>query len=128
MADLLEHAAGWLDGMRAQHLSRTVTYQRSDDSVEVAATIGRTVFEIDDGSGAVVQWESRDFLIAAADLVIGDRPVTLPQPGDRISETQDGKVYVYEAMAPGKEPCWRYSDPYRRTLRVHTKQVGTEDG
>jgi len=134
MADLLEQAAGWLDGMRKTHLSRAVTYQRPSTGsgqaaeVEVAAAIGRTVFEIDDGSGAVVQWESRDFLIAAADLVIGDRPVTLPQPGDRISETQDGKVYVYEAMAPGKEPCWRYSGPYRRTLRVHTKQVGTEDG
>jgi len=126
VADLLEQASDWLGGMRRTYLSRTATYQRGDDSVEVVAAVGRTVFEIDDGSGAVVQWESRDFLIAAADLVIGDRPVTLPQPGDRISETQDGKVYVYEVMAPGKEPCWRYSDPYRRTLRVHTKQVGTE--
>ena len=121
MADLLEQAAGWLDGMRAQHLSRRVVYSRGDDSVEVAATIGRTVFEIDDGSGAVVQWESRDFLIAAVDLVLAGEVVE-PLPGDRIRETQDGKVYVYEVMAPGKEPCWRYSDPYRRTLRVHTKQ------
>jgi len=135
MADLLEQAAGWLDGMRAQHLSRRVVYSRGDDSVEVAATIGRTVFEIDDGSGAVVQWESRDFLIAAADLAMGGSPVE-PQPGDRIWETAGGpstssgqeKVLVYEVMAPGKEPCWRWSDPYRTTLRVHTKQVGTEDG
>jgi len=29
-------------------------------------------------------------------------------------------------MAPGKEPAWRYSDPYRKTLRIHTKHVDTE--
>ena len=125
MADLLEQAAGWLDGMRAQHLSRRVVYSRGDDSVEVAATIGRTVFEIDDGSGAVVQWESRDFLITAGDLVLGGEVVE-PEPGDKIREEQDSKVHVYEVMAPGKERCWRYSDPYRRTLRVHTKQVDVQ--
>jgi hypothetical protein len=112
--------------MRAQHLSRTVTYQRGDDSVEVAATVGRTVFEIDDGSGAAVQWESRDFLVPAADLVLAGEVVE-PLPGDRIRETQGEKVYVYEVLAPGKEPCWRWSDPFRRTLRVHTKQVDEED-
>ena len=127
MADLLEQASDWLGGMRRTYLSRRVVYSRGDDSVEVAATVGRTVFEIDDGSGAVVQWESRDFLIAAVDLVLAGEIVE-PLPGDRIGETQDGKVYVYEVLAPGKEPCWRWSDPYGRTLRVHTKQVGTEDG
>jgi hypothetical protein len=132
VADLLEQASAWLDGMRKTHLSRTVTYQRPSTGsgqaaeVEVAATIGKTVFEIDDGSGAVVQWESRDFLITAVDLVLAGE-VVAPQAGDRIRETQDGRAYVYEVMAPGKEPCWRYSDPYRKTLRVHTKQVGTED-
>jgi hypothetical protein len=52
----------------------------------------------------------------------------LPERGDAIREQQDGKVYVYEVMAPGKEACWRWSDPYRQTLRIHTKQVGTETG
>ena len=128
MADLLEQAAGWLDGMRTAHLSRPVVYCRPSAGsgqgaeVEVAATIGKTVFEIDDGSGAVERFESRDFLIAASALVLGG-DTTLPQPGDKVTESADGKTLVYEVMAPGKEPCWRYSDPYRRTLRIHTKQV-----
>lgn len=125
MGDLLEQAAGWLDGMRTAHLSKPVLYCRGSDSAEVPATIGKTVFEIDDGSGAVERFESRDFLIAATALALGGA-ATLPQPGDKVKETAGGKVLVYEVMAPGKEPCWRWSDPFRRTLRVHTKQVGEE--
>jgi hypothetical protein len=125
MGDLLENAAAWLGDMRARFLSRPVTYSRAAASVPVAAAVGRTEFAVDDGYGVVERWESRDFLIAARDLVLGGT-VVLPAAGDRVSETQDGKVFVYEVMAPGKEPCWRYSDPYRRTLRIHTKQVAME--
>jgi hypothetical protein len=125
VGDLLDQAAGWLDGMRQAHLSRSVLYCRAGDSVAVAATVGKTIFEIDDGYGAVERFESRDFLIAASALSLGGEPVE-PQPGDKVKESAGGKVLVYEVMAPGKEPCWRWSDPFRRTLRVHTKQVGEE--
>ena len=37
-----------------------------------------------------------------------------------------GKVYIYEVNAPGSEPPWRWSDPHRRLLRIHTKQIGIE--
>ena len=125
MIDLLEQASAWLDRMRAKHMARPVTYCRGEQSVEVAATVGRTVFEIADAYGVVEQSESRDFLIPAADLVLGGA-VTLPERGDRVRETQDGKTLVYEVMAPGKEPHYRFSDVYRRTLRIHTRQVAVE--
>jgi hypothetical protein len=133
VADLLEQASAWLDRMRTKHMARPVTYCRGEQSVEVQATLGRTVFEIADAYGVVEQSESRDFLILAADLVL-DGAVTLPQRGDRIREPQDGpstgsgqaKTFVYEVMAPGKEPHYRFSDVYRRTLRIHTKQVAIE--
>jgi hypothetical protein len=133
MADLLEQASAWLDWMRQRHMTRPVTYCRGDQSVEVQATLGRTVFETADAYGVVEQSESRDFLILASDLVLGGA-VTLPERGDRIREAQDGpstgsgqvKTFVYEVMAPGKEPHFRFSDVYRRTLRIHTKQVAVE--
>jgi hypothetical protein len=106
-------------------MARPVTYCRGEQSVEVQATLGRTVFEIADAYGVVEQSESRDFLIPAADLVLGGA-VTLPERGDRVRETQDGKTLVYEVMAPGKEPHYRFSDVYRRTLRIHTRQVAVE--
>jgi len=125
VADLLEQASAWLDRMRARHMARPVMYCRGEESVEVQATVGRTVFQTADAYGVVEQSESRDFLIAAADLVLGEA-VTLPERGDRIREAQDGKTFVYEVMAPGKEPHYRFSDVYRRTLRIHTRQVAVE--
>jgi len=123
VADLLQRASAWLDRVRKASLAHTVTYRRGDQSVDVPATVGRTEFEAVDASGSLERVESRDFLILAADLVLGGAAV-LPEPGDRIEETQDAVTCVYEVMAPAREPCWRWSDPYRRTLRIHTKEVG----
>jgi hypothetical protein len=120
--DLLQKASDWLEEMRVKHASRFVTYKRDTDAAMVSATIGRTVFQIDDGGGIGTQYESRDFLILAAELVIRGKLV-LPQRGDRILEMQGEQTIEYEVLAPGKEPCWRYSDPFRKTLRIHTKQV-----
>ena len=124
MADLLEQGLGWLDDQRHAHMTRTVTYERGVDSVSLDATIGRTEFEQVEESGIVQKLESRDFLVRAADLVLAAQ-VTLPRAGDRVRETAGGQTFVYEVMAPGSEPPWRYSDPYRRALRVHTKHVET---
>lgn len=123
--DLLEHGAAWLEDQRTRHLSRMVTYLRGTDSVDIVATIGQTTFEQADEYGVVHRTESRDFLVLAADLVLGGN-ATLPQAGDRIRETAGDQTFIYEVMAPGGEPPWRYSDPYRRTLRIHTKHVGME--
>ncbi len=125
MADLLETGSNWLQDQRTRHLSRTVVYERGADTTTLSATIGRTVFEIDDGRGVIQRHEARDFLVLAGDLVLAGAE-TLPQAGDRIRETQGTTVFVYEVMAPGNEPVWRYSDPYRKTLRIHTKHVKTE--
>jgi len=125
MADILEQSSAWLDDQRVRRLSRAVSYCRAEDSVEVQAAVGRTLFQVDNGAGVLESFESRDFLVRAADLVL-DGEKALPERGDRIRETQDETVYVYEVMAPGREPHYRFSDPYRRTLRVHTKLVDME--
>jgi len=128
VADLLTRGSELIDRMRRAHLSRTVVYRRGDDSAEVAATVGSTAFERADEYGVVHRIESRDFLIAAADLVLAGT-ATLPKPGDRVTETGDTTVHEYEVMGAssrgGGEPAWRYSDPQRLTLRIHTKFVRT---
>ncbi|MBI5725209.1 MAG: hypothetical protein HZA50_14715 [Planctomycetes bacterium] len=122
MADMLEQATDWLDAMRSKNLSRPVLYCRGGDSVEVAATVGKTVFEIDSGYGAIERFESRDCLVSVQALVLNGVQVE-PRPGDFFREAVGAKVLVYEVMAPGKEECWRFSDPYRKTFRIHTKLV-----
>ena len=126
MTDLLRRSSDWLEEKRTRHAASTVEYVRGSQSVDLLATVGKTAFEVDDGYGVLVRYESRDFLILAADLVLNDMSA-LPQRGDRIRETQGGTTFVYEVTAPGKEPCWRYSDAWRKTLRVHSKQIDTEE-
>jgi hypothetical protein len=129
MADLLQKGLSWLDDQRHAHMTQTVLYVRDTENasyvVELLATIGRTDFEQVDEFGIVHKLQSRDFLIRATDLVLNNE-LTLPKAGDRVRETVGTQTFVYEVMAPGAEPPWRYSDPYRQTLRVHTKHVSTE--
>lgn len=119
MADLLEQASQWLDDQRRLFLSRLVTYSRGGVVQEVLATVGKTEFEVADDYGIVQQWQSRDFLVSAEDMVA----FGLPERGDRITDTVDGRSFVYEVLAPAGRTPWRWSDGYRRTLRIHTKEV-----
>ena len=125
MADLLQQGAAWLEGMRHRHASRPVTYRRGSQSVALNATVGRSVFQVVAADGLVEQVERRDYLIRAADLVLGGALV-LPQVGDRIRETIGERVEVYEVMGAGQEKHFRKSDPDGLTLRIHTAHVGTE--
>ena len=123
--DMLEGASAWLDAQRLKFMSRVVGYHRGDDFAQVHAAIGRSVFEVDSGFAVLERVESRDYLVPAAELVLNGE-TTLPARGDRIKETDGAVVFVYEVMAPGNEPHFVFSDPYRRTLRIHTKFIGTE--
>lgn len=125
MADLLQQGSDFLEHQRHAHLSRPVTYARGAESVGLNATVGRTVFEQADEFGIVQRTESRDYLLRAQDLVLAGS-LTEPRVGDRISETADGTLWTYEVMAIGGEPHYRFSDPERRTLRVHTRLISKE--
>ena len=124
MGDLLQTGSNWLESQRHKYLAHAVAYCRGAESVELNATVGRTTFEVEREFG-VEKVESRDFLIRGQDLVLNGQQVE-PSQGDRIKETIGETVLVFEVMAPGDGPPWRYSDPGRQTLRIHTKQVDAE--
>ncbi len=116
MGDLLANGAAWLEQQRTKHLTSTVMYVRGNVQVAVPATIGRTKYEADDGHVVRVEFTDRDFLILAADLVLVGQP-SEPQRGDVIREGNR----EFEVLD------WRYSDPYRVTLRITTAEVGTTE-
>ncbi len=125
MADLLQRGAAFLEDQRHRHMTRPVVYLRGGASVELDATVGRTVFDQQDQFGVLHRTESRDYLVRAADLVLAGEPF-LPKAGDRVREPAGTGALLYEVMAPGAEPPFRFSDPERITLRVHTKFIGLE--
>ena len=115
---LLERGLAWLTAMQQQFDACRVLYQRGPRFAELKAPLGKTTLEIDDTHG-IEQFESRDFLIPAQRLVlVGER--VLPLAGDRIRQINGP---AYEVLAPAHEPPFRYSDPFGKVLRIHTKQV-----
>jgi hypothetical protein len=116
MGNLLASGAAWLEQQRTKHLTSNVMYVRGDVQVAVPATIGHTKYEADDGHVVRVEFTDRDFLILAADLVLAGQ-TTEPQRGDLIREGNR----EFEVLD------WRYSDPYRVTLRITTTAVGTTE-
>jgi len=121
MPDLLGNAMRWLEAQRRKYLTVPAIYRRGDLSVELPATIGRTVFKVSDDYGRFQYIESRDYLVNSADLVLSGITV-LPKKGDEIIESGQ----IYEVLAPNSEPEWRYSDSSRQCLRIHTKHTGEE--
>lgn len=116
MGGLLRQGSQWLESMRDTHLSSPVTYKRDAAGYPVNATFGKTDYEQADDYGATIQTHVVDFLILGESLPIE------PEPADVI--VADGRKY--EVMNLGGEGCWRWSDPYRTTMRIHTKDVGAE--
>jgi len=119
MTDLLSTGSTWLHQQRHAHMSKTVTISYGGNSVSLSATVGRTIFKQLDAYGRLIRTESRDFLVRAADLVLGGSQAE-PVSGMQITED----TYTYEVMAPAGEPVWRWADINRITRRIHTKQVG----
>ena len=103
----------------------TIHYCRNTDSVSLSATFGRSEFSVEDTNGVRVEYSDRDFIVSAADLVLSDSAIT-PQRGDVIDvRSVTGEVlHVYEVLAPGGMQPYRYCDPERTLLRIHTKRVG----
>ena len=114
MGDLLRSGLAWLDQMRAAHLASPVEYHRGAEVAHLSATFGRTEYEISDAAGATVSAQVWDFLITAAELGFE------PEAGDVI--VADGRRH--EVMRLGSEGCWRFSDPFGTTYRIHTKHIG----
>lgn len=125
--DMLQDGLEVLESERKEHMSRPtrVAYARGAEIVPdgVTAMIGSSSFDVDDDvGGGVLELQSRDFIIASADIVLAGVE-TLPVDGDKITETRAGGEFVYEVHEIGGERCYRFCDGQGVTLRIHTKEV-----
>lgn len=106
--NILQKASKYIDDVRNKSLTVDISY--NDEAVK--ATLGKTIFKIQNEFG-VVYIESPDFLISVSALL------DVPAKGDAITVGDD----EYEVLAPDNEPVWRYTDAYKTTYRIHTKKV-----
>ena len=70
MTDMLREGQSWLAEKLKSHASRLVVYHRDSAEAELPATIGRSIYEQDDGEGILTRSQVRDFLIDTADLLL----------------------------------------------------------
>jgi len=119
MGDLLRQGCQWLAQMRGAHCASQVTYRRGETELAFNATSGKPDRDVEDQFGVRVGATMVDFLIAAADFepTFGE-----PEAGDQI--VADGRVY--EVLDLTGQGHWRWSGVPGSTMRIHTKQVGTD--
>ena len=97
----------------------TVTYMRGSTVITgLVATVGRTPFDISDGQ-VIIAYESRDYLIAKADLVDADAHQVTPASGYII--TDGGRDYEFSIPKPMN--VFESIGPNGSVFKIHTKAV-----
>lgn len=102
---------------------KTVTLRNgAGQAIELKAVIGSSTFDEEQEDGTVLQVESRDFIVAAADLDWGAGPVK-PERDWEIDELIAGTIERFLVNpAPGVRHFERH-DPYGYRLRLHTQRI-----
>lgn len=119
MSDLLQTGAAWLANRLSDSASTLCTYHRGNSYAQLRATVGSSTFEAQNQSGVIETWQSRDFIMKASSLPFGD-----PRRHDRVVQTINGVDLTYEVATPQGMPVFRYADPFRQMVRIHT--IATE--
>lgn len=120
--DKMNSGSAWLARQMKKHASKSVRYSRDAAYVDVAATLGKTEFEvIGDDEGITRVW-TRDFIVSTNDLKLNDTAI-LPQSGDRITETTAAGTEVYRVAAPNDETPWQYAGQHKHQIRIHTQRI-----
>ena len=125
MADLFAAAVAWMGNNLKNHAARSIvlTDRAASPSISItlAATSGRSEWEEGENDGTVHAFDSRDWLVDAAELVDGnDEPVEVKR-GWIATDSLDGMRYEVYAP-PGVRP-WRYSDRTNQRVRIHSRAL-----
>lgn len=122
MSSLISQGVDWLAGQLQEAAGEAIVYTRGEANLQLTAVLGRTPFRFIDDEGYSTLERRRDFLVPAADLVVGGQRFE-PAAADLITRTVDGVARKYRPNAPNGEPCWRPADPAGRLVRIHTIEV-----
>ena len=124
--DMLAAGMAWLTGQLQAHAAQPITYQRGADSVSLCATFGRTKLMLANEFGTVrIEWTDRDFILPAAALVLAGQ-VVKPRRDEVVTVDDGVELSTFQVLPYADEPHWKWCDPYRQMIRIHTQRVFTE--
>lgn len=128
--NLLANGASWLAERMESENSQPVTYCRGSKSVTINASFARTEFSVSDQDAILHEIHSHDFIFRFDEMLFGSDFFD-PVAGDRILVELNDRTRVYEVTeyghsADGTALIFRWCDPYKKQIRVHTRFVREE--
>lgn len=120
MADMMATGAAWFEQQRQQHLTVPVEYRIGGTghpiTCRATTVIGR--WQGTNSAGQIVRMETRDFIIADAELR------HTPARGDTITLREGPVEAVCKVVIPdGNEQAWQWSDRSHTVRRIHTMET-----
>ena len=109
---MLESGMAWLGAELNRCASTEVEYESQSGTFAVRAVVGRSAIETEGEYGQTIRIETIDFILP---------PDALPSPPRR-GDIIRYKGSAYEVIQPAGEPEWRWTDPHRSAMRIHTKR------
>lgn len=119
---MMQDGVAWAGGQLKTAGGVSVVYQRGAASVSVVAIPSMHEYEVVDDEGFGIVMLSRDYIVHAADMIISGSEIA-PRAGDRITETIQGVVCVFEVMALGQKHEYEPLDTDGLMWLIHTKKV-----
>lgn len=128
--NLLANGASWLAERMESENSQPVTYARGSKSVTINASFAKTEFSVSDQDAILHEINSHDFILRVDQMRFGIQPFE-PVAGDRILVEMNDRTRIYEVTeyghsADGTALIFRWCDPYKKQIRVHTRFVREE--
>lgn len=124
--DLLQWGLAAMTDVLDRTATQPILYVADTDEIPARATFAPKLLKIDDGQGGTrVEWTDMDFLIPARYLVVAGEPIE-PSRGHLVYLRAGDVVQKFEVLPYGDEPPWRWSDPHRSMVRVHTKRLADD--
>jgi len=119
MANRMERGAAWKAAKQAALCAATVTYARGSSSHSIKGQ--RTLSQFQSDQGPVQLFVS----IQAYTIAVDDFEATTlnePKRGDRITDTINGTVHVFEVMPQANERAFS-TDAHRTAFKVLCKRI-----
>jgi len=104
----------------------SITYARGGQAMSLEAVQGQTPVHVEDSDGQLVRSKRSDWIIRAADLILGDENIT-PMVSDTIRVDVNKQTATYEVQRIAGEDCYYECDDLGTYLRIHTRQVNTDN-
>lgn len=107
---------------RAKIAGIDVVYRIGSVELPLRVVPGSTAYDEYSDEAAVLRRQTRDYLIETVLLVVEGVPF-LPERGHLIEECVGCQTLQYEVIPIDGQNVFRYTDPYRVGVRIHTQQV-----